>query len=321
MYQILLMVLLLPFGVQEPDPDAQYRQDYEEFEVIRILEDPAERATKFMDFVEQGFDDRLLANVLAGIRDSVGALAAAGELETMYPLADRWDAQTGGMDGAVLSLQNAAAAGSHPMIVKYGEIIYAANPIVDIADILAVSHSALGDNDKYLEYANLVIEEKGVAESFGLAYPIFQQEVAGENWDTAAGWANRLKALTAAPGGVSVAEWRNIGIEFQWTIARAEFEGGRWENAIREYQTLQGMGREQRAIANFFMARSHLEIGGPDQVNLALARFADTAVLDDPTYSDPALSMVEEIYALNSADETLEGLEEEFLAPARARMQ
>ena len=85
----------------------------------------------------------------------------------------------------------------------------------EIAEILASSNSALGNNDKYLEYANVVIEDKGVAESFDFAYNIFQQERSTGNWDTVAGWANRLKALSAAPPGVSVADWRNMGIEFQ----------------------------------------------------------------------------------------------------------
>ena len=96
--------------------------------------------------------------------------------------------------------------------------------------ILAGSNSALGNNDKYLEYANVVIEEKGVAESFDFAYNIFQQERSTENWDAAAGWANRLKALSAAPPVVSVADWRNMGIEFQRSIAR----GGIRRRAIPE---------------------------------------------------------------------------------------
>lgn len=319
MFPALLMVLLLPFGFQE-DPEADYRREYAEFQDITGIADDVERANALMDFADDGFDERLLGSVAAGIQAAIESLAAAGELDAMYPVADRWDAQTGDMNGAVLSLQSAAGAGDNEAIIKYGEIVYAANPIVDIAEFLAVSYSAVDNNDKFLEYANTVIEAKGVAETFDFSYNIFGQELAANNWDAAAGWAERLKALPSAPDGVSATEWRNMGIEFQRTIARAEFEGGRYENAIREYRELAGMDRSQRAIANFYMGRSHFEIGGPDQVNQALSRFADAAVLNDPTYSDPAMTMVTEIYTTNTGG-TTEGINENVLNAARTRMR
>ena len=315
MYQALLMVLLLPLGLQESDEAQQYRQDYAQYEDIVAMTDTVERATAFMDFVDQGFDDRLIGVVAVGIQTALEELSG----DVLYPLGDRWDAQTGAVTGAVRSLQSAAGAGDHANIVKYGEIVYAANPITEIAEILAGSNSALGNNDKYLEYANVVIEDKGVAESFDFAYNIFQQERSTENWDAAAGWANRLKALSAAPPGVSVADWRNMGIEFQRSIARAEFEGERYPNAITQYRMLADMDRSLRAISNIYMGRSHFAIGGPDQVNQALARFADAAVLNDPNVSDAAMTMVEEIYTTNTG--TLERIDENVLDAARERMR
>ncbi len=109
-------------------------------------------------------------------------------------------------------------------------------------------------------------------------------------------------------------------IEFQRSVASAEFEGGRFQNAISEYRALAGMDRGQRAISNLFMCRSHLEIGGPDQINQAMARCADAAVLNDVTYSGPARALVEQIYTTNTGG-TLEGFDDNVMAPARARMR
>jgi tetratricopeptide (TPR) repeat protein len=320
MYQVLLLVLLLPMGLQEEDPDAQYREDFTQYEEIAAIADHAERATQFMDWVDVGFDDRLLGAVEGGIQTSLEGLVAAADLDALYPLADRWDEQTGALTGAAQSLQSAAAAVDHENSVKYGEIIYAANPVVEIARFLAVSYMALGNNDEYLAYANVTIDAQGVAEAFDFAYSIYQQEQIGSNWDEAAEWATRIKALPSAPNGVTAAEWRDMGIDFQRTIARAEFEGGRWEAAIREYQALAGLDRDQRAISNFFMGRCYFELGGPVNVNLAMERFADAAVLNDETYSEPSRTMVDEIYSLNTEGD-LSLLDEVVLVPARARMQ
>ena len=319
MYQALLLVLLLPMGLQEEDPDAEYREDFTQYEEIGAIADPAERVTRFMDFADQGFDDRLLGAVEGGIQAAMEALALPGT-DALYPLADRWDEQTGGVTGAALSLQTAAAGGDQENIVKYGEIIYAVNPIVEIADVIARSYSALGNNEMYLEFADIVISEKGVADAFDFSYDIYEKELAVPNWGTAADWAMRLAALGSAPAGVTSGEWLDMGQGFQTTIARAEFEGGRWEAAIREYQTLAGLDRDQRAISNFYMGRCYFELGGSTNVNLALERFADAAVLNDATYSEPSRAMVEEIFVLNAGGD-LSGLDDQVLAPARARMQ
>lgn len=319
MYQALLLVLLLPMGLQEEDPDAEYREDFTQYEEIGAIADPAERVTRFMDFVDQGFDDRLLGAVEGGIQAAMEALALPGT-DALYPLADRWDEQTGGVTGAALSLQTAAAGGDQENIAQYGEIIYAVNPVVEIAQIMAESYYALGNNEKYLEFANIVISEKGVADAFDMSFEIYRQEVVAEAWDSAADWAMRLAALGSAPAGVTSGEWLDMEQGFQTTIARSHYEGGRWEAAIREYQTLAGLDPDQRAISNFYMGRSYLEIGGSANVNLAMERFADVAVLNDEIYSEQSRTMVEEIFGLNAGGD-LSGLDDQVLAPARARMQ
>jgi hypothetical protein len=167
MHVTLLMVLLLPMaGWQEPDVEADYRADYAKFTDISNLADPAERATQFMDFQEEGYDERLAEFVPGGIQNALIALMEAQRADEVYPLADRWDTQTGTNTGAAIALQAAATAQNPEMIVKYGEPIYVENPVVDIAEILAENYHGLDNNEKYLEYANIVIVERGVADSF-----------------------------------------------------------------------------------------------------------------------------------------------------------
>ena len=321
MHATLLMVLLLPMaGWQENEIEAAYRVDYARFTDISDVADAAERATQFMDFVDEGFDDRLAEFVQGGIQNALIELTETQRSDEVFPRADRWDAQTGANTGGAIALQAAAMAQNSEMIVKYGQPIYAENPVVDIAEILAVNYSALGNNDRFLEYANIVIVERGVADSFDFSYNIFQQELIAENWDEAADWARRLMALGSAPDGVSAAEWRNMGVEFQRTIAQAEYEGGRWQAAIREYRTLSGLNRDQRAISNFYMCRSYFELDGAANVNLAMQRCADAAVLNDTTYSAGAQAMAEGIYGTNTGGD-FTSFDTQVMAPARARMR
>ena len=77
------------------------------------------------------------------------------------------------------------------------------------------------------------------------------------------------------------------------------------------------MNRDQRGIANFRMGRSHFEL---DQLPQALDRYADAAVINDPAYSEQAMTMVNLIYRTNTGG-TLEGINENVLNAARARMR
>lgn len=316
MYATLLLVLLSPFLWQESEQAAEYRRQFAQYTDLAAISDPVERVTEFMDFVDEGFQDQLIGAVQAGIQASLEELASVGSDE-LYPLADRWDAQSNGLNGAGLSLQAAAGSQNNEMIVKYGEIIYQVQPIADIADVLARSYSLLDNNEKYLEYANIIINDRGIGEAFDFAYNIFQQELAVPNWETAAGWATRLNSLSSAPSGVAAAEWQGMGQEFQKTIARASYEGGRHQEAISEYRTLSAMDRDLRGEANFYMGQSYLEL---QNFNLAMQRFADASVVNDATYSGPARAMLEEIYRTNTGG-TLENIEQNVRAAARARMR
>ena len=317
MYATLLLVLLSPLGWQESAEVTEYRQQHAHYTDVLDLADPADRAKQFMDFVEEGFQEQLTGAVQAGINDSLDELSGTGQFDLLYPLADRWDAQTGELNGAVFSLTAAAGSENNEMIIKYGETIYAAQPIIDIAQLLAVSYTTLGNNAKYLEYANIVINEKGVADAFDFSYNIYQQEYRAEDWDGAAGWAQRLAGLGSAPGGVAASEWQEMGKDFQTTVARAHYEGGRHREAVREFDTLQDMDRGLRGMANFYMGRSYLEL---QEFNLAMQRFADASLVNDDTFSGPARAMLEEIYRTNTGG-TLLNIEDNVLRAARARMR
>ena len=317
MYATLLLVLLSPLGWQEPDSEADYRTDHAHYTDLLALPDMADQATQFMDFVDEGFDDRLIGAVQAAIQEVLGGLSGARQFDSLYPLADRWDAQTGELSGAAISLQAAAGSGNNEMIVKYGEIVYEVQPIVDIAQIMAVSYSTLGNNRKYLEFANIVISEKGVADAFDFSYNIYQQELAVEGWDTAADWAMRLAALGSVPAGVTSGEWRDMERDFQTTIARSHYEGKRYQEAIREFTTLAEMDRGLRGQSNFYKGQCYLAL---QDFNLAMQRFADAYVVNDATFSGPSRAMLEEIYRTNTGG-VLEGIEENVLRAARARMR
>lgn len=317
MYATLLLVMLLPGVWQENPENAAYRQDYAQYTDIAAIEDLAERATQFLDFQAEGFDSRLDAYVHEGIFEALLGLYEGGQTDALYPLADRWKESTGDARAVALGFQAAAQSGDHQNIVKYGAEFYEQNPSGEIAQVLATSYKELGNTAEYTRYVDDAIDALGIPANFGFAYEMFADRLESGDWAGAAEWAERIRSeVTSAPEGISAADWREIQTEFQSAVARAAFEAGNHRQAIAEYEALIGMDRDQRAMAYLYIGRSSLEIGAYAD---ALETFANSYVLNDPVYSDPAQAMVLEIYRTNTGG-TTEGLEENVLGPARRRM-
>lgn len=316
MYATLLLVMLLP-GVWQEDPQAEYRQDYAQYTDIAAVEDLAERATQFMDFQAEGFDSQLDDYVHEGIFEALLGLYESGRTDALYPLVDRWRETTGDARAVALGFQAAAQSNDHANIVKYGADFYEDNPSGEIAQVLATSYQELGNTAEFERHVEDAIDALGIAANFGFAYEMFANELETPNWQEAADWAERIRSdVTSAPEGISAADWREIQVEFQTAIARAAYEREDYQAAITEYTELAGMNRDLRAMANLYMGRSYFEL---EEFNDAMEHFANAWVLNHPTYSGPARTMVEEIYRANAGN-SLEGLEENVLQDARRRM-
>jgi tetratricopeptide (TPR) repeat protein len=317
MYATLLLVMLLPGVWQENPENTAYRQDYARYTDISAIEDLAERATQFMDFQAEGFDSRLDAYVHEGIFEALLGLYEGGSVDALFPLVDRWKESTGDSRAVALGFQAAAESGDHQNTVKYGAEFYQENPSGEIAQVLATSYKEVGDSAQYARHVEDAINAMGIAANFPFAYDMFADALESRDWAAAAGWAQRIRSeVPSAPEGISAADWAEIQVEFQSTIARSEFEAGNHRQAIAAYQRLIEMDREQRAMAYLYIGRSSVEIGAyADALNAA----ANSYVLNDPVYSDAAQAFVLQIYRDNTGG-TTEGLEENVLGPARRRM-
>jgi tetratricopeptide (TPR) repeat protein len=303
----LLLLLALVVPVQE-DPDALYREQYGHYVEIMEMTDPAAQAGAYLDFLEEGFDERLLGGVLGGLQGDLVALVEASP-DDVYALADRWQQlRPEDQDPLVLSLQAAIGSNNHERIVEYGEQFYAHQPDPGIALVLAQSYSALGNEAKVAEYGGVAVENLPIEQTWRIAYQIAQQHERGARFPQAASLAGRiLGGFSQAPEGVSASQWREIRIYLRDVIGRDHHESQRYRDAITAYESVLDLDpRSDKAW--YFIADSYLRLGDGLNVSESMNAFAKASLLEGG-YSARARDMLETIYSQNRGG-SLDGLDE-----------
>ena len=312
----LLLLLLLPLPAQQQpteDPEAKYRAEYAKYTELSQMTDAAAQAEAYLAFLEEGFDERLLGGVLQGIQNDLAALTSAGETAKVYELADAWSAQgTGGIQATALAFTAAAGAGDSANIVKYGEPIYEVNPDPQIALTLANAYAQVGNDGKVMEYGTISIDNLELADTWSLAYAILGQHDAANRLGQAAAMARRLQqGLRSAPSGVSAAQWGEIQLYLQDTVARNQFAAERWPQALQEWRRVLNMSpRSDKAY--YYIAECLLKT---NEVASAMNNFAKAYLLNGG-YSARGYDMLETIYKANTGGRT-QGMDDVIEAARR----
>ena len=304
MFATLMLLLILPFPELQTEAEEAYRQQYQEYTRISELTDPAEQAGRYLEFLGTEIDERLLGPALTGLQGDLQALTQAQNFDAVYTLADQWFELRNELTPIALALQAANGAGNSEQIVNYGERFYQNQPDPQIASILAQNYLALGNEAKVREYGEIALDNFPIEQTWNIAYTLVRQHQAAERWADAAAMAKRIQnGLNAAPEGQSAAQWDEIELFLQTTVAGAAYEAGQWQQAINEYNTLLTMAPRSDE-AYYFIGQGQLKL---ENIAASMNSFAKSYILDGG-YSSAAYDMLRTIYGANTGG-NLQGMD------------
>jgi tetratricopeptide (TPR) repeat protein len=303
MYATLLLLVFLP--IQQADPEEAYRRDYSEYNEISAMTDPAAQAERFFAFIDKGYDARLEGSILAGLRGDMEALTQARNYDAVFDVADKWAARNGGLDPIALAWNAGAVAGNNQATVKYGEQLYAAQAIPQVAMSLANAYMALGNAAKLREFGEIVIDSQPITETWSIAYELVGQHESAGRFNQASEMARKIQSgLTSAPEGISGTEWTQIRTYLQETVGRASYEAGRYGAAIQQFNAVLRFNRRNDK-AYYYIGESLLKT---NEIAPAMNSFAKSYLLNGG-YSARSRGMLETIYKANHGG-NLVGLED-----------
>lgn len=320
----LALLLMLPSAVLQeapPDPDAAYREDYADYTEISQMTDPAAQCEAYLNFLDEGPDERLLEFVASGTLQCMNALSAAGSYDAVYAIADRLamaHPPSAGLAGAI-ALDAAAKAGNSEMVVKYGEPYYEANPDPEIARILSQSFAQLGNQDKMVEYGHIVVDSDKfpIGDIWPIVFQVIQDDDSSGNKAEAVELARSFRsAVAAAPSDVTEEDWNGIQVYLLDMIARDDFDAGRYGAALPSFDAILAL-QPRNDKAHYFKGNAMLQSGG--SVNQATQELAKAAVLEG-NYSGPAMTLLQSTFASNAPGATADRYVQEALATARREL-
>jgi tetratricopeptide (TPR) repeat protein len=297
---MLALLLLSPLSApQEFDPD--YTAQFNHYNEIGEMPDPAAKASAYMDMLEAGVDDRLYEFVVGGSAGAIQETVNAGNFDAVYPLADRYGElyPDGLFTSQALGLDAAARDGNSAMIAKYGEPVYGEMPNPQIALLLTQAFGQLKNESKMIHYARITIDSGAfpLSDIFNIAYTVLQYDVREGQTPDAVALARKIRSdVTSAPQGLSANDWNSVQVFMLDLIGRTDFEAKRYREALASFdEILELSPRSDKAW--YLKGNTMLQIGSrPNDAALALAK----AVVIDGNYAGQARSLLESIAASNA---------------------
>jgi len=313
-----LTLLIPPVFSQEqvkipPKSEYQYKKDYEEYNQIMKEADPAKREARLQEFVKAHPESRMIPTVANTI---IYPYAQKQDWQKVISLAQDFQRLIPEDPGLRQTLITAYYRSGN--IAKAGETVdelYKAHPTKEAAAEVAELFLRMKNTDKYLFYAEKVVAEFPVEQSYPAALQIAQIYIQKQNIPKAVEYLNKVMTAYSdkVPQGVKEEDW-NKTRAFAYGVMAVDAYGKSDCARASEYYGKVVTYVPKSADAYYYMGMCKWK--GGDQAG-AIPHFAKAQVLNDKI-SPKAKENLEQLYKAEH-NGSLDGLDQ-VLAKAKAEL-
>lgn len=332
----IILLLCIPLaGAQEkisPVSDYQYKKDYAQYEGIKKETDAQKRADMFLAFMREHPISRMLTYVVADYlecvkphiqnKDWAKAIVMEEALLKLMPTAKSVQAASVPEPGAGDFLKNILPpasksihqallgtyfqAGNLPKAAETGEAMYAEAPDKAMVATLAQIYRTMKNDEKYLVYADKIMAEYPIEQSYTTALDIAQVYLAKQ--DTAKAFAYLDKVLAAfgdkTPPGVQEAEWSAKRAGILGMMGQDAYQKKEYPKAVEIFSKIVKIA-PQNDEAYYYMGMSKWKANDPEG---AIEQFAKSAVIGK-TYAKRSGDYLSQLWTARHPDNPA-GIEE-----------
>lgn len=309
-----ILCLSMLLGIQSPDDI--YRQDYTLVSQIQELNDAAQQADQYLEFITKRPDSKMVDQVAKYFAEVLNKLTQAKNWSKVLDASDRWLQRRPNDKGPILFAMNAAQeTGNWQKVASYGEQAYASDADKNIALSLALAYAQLKNIAKLKVYGDIAVKELPIQQAWSIAYELAAQNVREKNFDKGSEYATAiLKGFgNDRPAEMQPAQWNTMKVFLIETVGRSAFEHRQYSQALEHYSNAARVNpRSDEAF--YYIGQSHWKQNKLDE---AMNAFAKSAVLNGG-YSARAKQYLEEIYKSTHAGQVA-GLDQ-YLERARREL-
>ncbi len=301
----------------DPKSDYQYRKDYAQVDGIMKETDAQKRADLLLAFVKEHPESRMIPFVSGSYNQIVTAQAQAGAWPKVIAMNEAFLALVpddkyalASLLGAYFQTQNFAKA------VEIGEKVYASTPDKGVAYVLAKSYLQLKNTEKFLPYAEKVVAELPIEQSYDLALPVAGIYASKKDPAKSAEYASKVMEAFGdkPPQGVDAKAWKQSQAFAFTRMGAGSYDKKDYAKAIEYFQKAAAASPLEDE-PYYYIAMSKWR--GQD-LEGAIAAFAKAVVLNK-TLAPKAKEYLEQLYK-PLHNNTLEGLDE-VLAKAKGELR
>jgi tetratricopeptide (TPR) repeat protein len=296
-----------------PKSEYQYKKDYEEYNQIMKEADPAKREARLQEFVKAHPESRMIPTVANTIiypyaqkQDWQKVISLAQDFQKLIP------------DDPVLRQTLITAYYRSGNVAKAGEMadeLYKAHPTKEAAAEVAELFLRMKNTDKYLFYAEKVVAEFPIEQSYPAALQIAQVYIQKQNIPVAIQYLNKVMTAYSdkVPQGVKEEDW-NKTRAFAYGVMGADAYAKKDCARTAEYYGKVVTYLPKNADAYYYTGMCKWKDG--DQAG-AIPYFAKASVLND-RISPKAKEYLDQLYKAEH-NGSLDGLDQ-VLAKAKAEL-
>jgi tetratricopeptide (TPR) repeat protein len=335
-HKILILVLsavgLLAFGLpvraQQPKPKQQKpaaqtippeqepeytEEEFYAYEKATQEPDLDKRATMLLAFMDKYPKSKLMTYITTGYQQLMYDHQKNQRYAKLLPLAELWlKTHPDDLPTIAYIAESASRLGQDQKYIEYAQKIFAAKPNGALAAEIANSYNKIGNKEKSLEWTEKLFGFPEYNGNFAIRM-IFVKKYADEKkLDKAAEYAAlALKAVDASkkPETQSEADWKNektdITVSCYHIIGLNQYDKEKWAEAIKTLETVNRIKKDSTAF--YYIGRCEWNLG---QVDEAILSFAKAVIIKGDTEAQ-ARGHLEKLYK-SIHNDTLIGIEKVY---------
>jgi len=302
----------------EPPPDVIYTpEEYAVYDKAVKEPDPATREDAIIAFIKANPKSSLVNYGISSYLELMQQYMSEGNMQKLVVAGEKMLAlRPDEMPIVYRTGVGYFQTQQHQKAVGPLEKAYQKEPDPKIAFMLAVSHSALGNDDKVVKYGEIACASFEPKDCYQILTQLTRVALDGKLWAKAAEHAKKTMAAldqVAKPAAISQAEWddyvaREKAIAYS-AMGRHAYEGNNlqaalanYQSALKTYRKLPGLNAE----AFYHIGMVHVKM---QNAEAAMKSFACGQAQKGAPHQKPCRDQLEYLYRYGHGD-TLAGLDE-----------
>ena len=225
---------------EESDQTTYTEEEYNAYMAASQEPDLLKRGEMLLAFMEKYPKSTLLTYIDQAYKGLLFECSNNGKYQELETLAEKWSKlHPDDLETIAYIVTAAQQLGDNETLIQYVLKLYEVQPTAERARYIAQTYKKMGNNEKYLEWAEKLLKYPEYDSDFALRYELVQYYVGKQDYAKAAEYAQKTlqaAALVKQPSAETLKSIRAVQNACHHLIGINQYENGKYAEAIESFQ-------------------------------------------------------------------------------------